>query len=88
MTKRQLANLRQDVVVESDLFKDWAILQGHRVKGVELVVVDGKVAEDGEAGQGFVVDRLEVVVREEEGVKVVQRDEGVSGDRMKLKLIF
>jgi hypothetical protein len=58
------------------------------VKGVELVVVDGKVAEDGEAGQGFVVDRLEVVVREEEGVKVVQRDEGVSGDRMKLKLIF
>jgi hypothetical protein len=42
------------------------------VKGVELVVVDGKVAEDGEAGQGFVVDRLEVVVREEEGVKVVQ----------------
>ncbi len=39
---------------------------------VELVVVDGKVAEDGEAGQGLVVDRLEVVVREEEGVKVVQ----------------
>ena len=50
------------------------------MKGVELVVVDGQVAEDGEAGQGLVVDRLEVVVREEEGVKVVQRDEGVSRD--------
>jgi hypothetical protein len=56
------------------------------VKGVELVVVDGQVAEDGEAGQGLVVDRLEVVVREEEGVKVVQRDEGMSRDRMKLKI--
>jgi hypothetical protein len=58
------------------------------VKGVELVVVDGQVAEDGEASQGFVVDRLEVVVREEEGVKVVQRDEGVSRHGMKLKMIF
>ncbi len=52
---------------------------------VQLVVVDGQRVEDGEAGQGFVVDGLKVVVREDEGVKVMQRDEGVRGDSVELK---
>ena len=78
-------HLCQNIVGESDLFKNRAILQGHGVKGVQLVVVDGEVAEDGEAGQGFVVDGLEVVVREDERVEVVKRHEGVSGHRVKLK---
>ena len=52
---------------------------------VQLVVVDGQRVEDGEARQDFMVDGLEVVVREDERVEVVQRDEGVRGDGVKLK---
>ena len=52
---------------------------------VQLVVVDGQRVEDGEARQDFMVDGLEVVVREDKRVEVVQRDKGVGGDGVKLK---
>ena len=79
-----LSHLGQDIAVEPDFFQDWTILQSHRVQGVQLVVVDGQKTEDGESGQGLMMDCLEVIEGQDEAVEVVQRDEGVRRDRVEL----
>ena len=83
-----IKDLSKYVAVEPEFFQHGAVLEGHGVQGVKLVVVDGQEAEDGEARQRLVVDGLEVVVREDERVEVVQRDEGVRRDWVKLKTKF
>ena len=83
-----IKDLSKYVAVEPEFFQHGAVLEGHGVQGVKLVVVDGQEAEDGEARQRLVVDGLEVVVREDERVEVVQRDEGVRRDRVKLETKF
>ena len=51
---------------------------------MQLVVVDGQKTEDGESGQGLMMDCLEVIEGQDEAVEVVQRDEGVRRDRVEL----